>query len=179
MRSAAATRASIVDTGEVWHQAASALVQRVKKGEGRTRRAALNRSRLPAKTATQHVMESLSNALWTGLGWHQMDLLPSTAMECVTFESIAGLTSLLEHSSLEALAAVDDPLGEVARALLAVRVQPCPRVLQLVADEASTNRSLIHYMVHDLQAMVVFRRDRFHRQWNDLTSSLKSSGVYN
>eukprot|EP00971_Amphidinium_carterae_P187494 3721326-Amphidinium_carterae.4 len=124
-------------------------------------------------------MEALSNALWSGMGWHQMDLLPSTALQTLSFESLARLTLLFEQSSLDELAAEDDSIGVAARALVTVRDMPCPRMLQLVADEASTNRAMMHYMVHDLEAMVVFRRDRFHRQWNDLTSALKSSGVYN
>eukprot|EP00971_Amphidinium_carterae_P005283 105629-Amphidinium_carterae.1 len=68
---------------------------------------------------------------------------------------------------------------DLGRQLAMLKLEPVPHTLQLVGDEAGQNRALCHYLICDLRARVVYRRDRFHRQWNDLNASMKCSGLYN
>ena len=54
-----------------------------------------------------------------------------------------------------------------------------PPVLTMVTDEASSNLSMVHWLLWQAQVRLVHFRDPLHRQWNDATNAIKRSSVNN
>ena len=52
------------------------------------------------------------------------------------------------------------------------------KVLTIVADKASSNLSLFHWLQWKTQLRMVHMRDPLHREWNDVTDALKKAGLW-
>jgi len=52
------------------------------------------------------------------------------------------------------------------------------KVLTIVADEASSNLSLLHWLQWKTQLRMVHMRDPLHRELNDVTDALKKAGLW-